>query len=175
MGHVGATRDGEPTVFWVGIGKAAQLKFQCQTGMKASGKAEPVRDDRLERDDYYKVSQLKLTPGPVNTVNNAPPWEGVPPELTLYRARGHRRLSAKTYESRCITCQWACRMPVIMTIDQWNPQNVQYRFETFCYGPKACSLYQAGPTRKVPGRNGMSWEEEDWVDEQATAHRSLNE
>jgi len=40
------------------------------------------------------------------------------------------------------------------------------RFETFCYGPKSCALYRAGPTRKVPGRKGMSWEEEDWVDEE---------
>ncbi|MFB0555220.1 MAG: hypothetical protein ACETWQ_18085 [Phycisphaerae bacterium] len=29
------------------------------------------------------------------------------------------------------------------------------------YGPKSCSFYKAGPTRKVPGRKGMSWEEED--------------
>ena len=35
----------------------------------------------------------------------------------------------------------------------------------YSYGPKSCSLYRAGPTRKVPGRKGMSWEEEDWVDE----------
>ncbi len=32
-------------------------------------------------------------------------------------------------------------------------------------------LYKAGPTRKVPGRQGMSWEEEDWVDEGAVRHR----
>ena len=34
-----------------------------------------------------------------------------------------------------------------------------------------CLLYRAGPMRKVPGRKGMSWEEEDWVDEDATSHR----
>jgi hypothetical protein len=38
-------------------------------------------------------------------------------------------------------------------------------------GPKSCRFYKAGPTRKVPGRKGMTWEEEDWVDEEATAHR----
>jgi len=31
--------------------------------------------------------------------------------------------------------------------------------------------YKPGPTRKVPGRKGMSWEEEDWVDEEAVRHR----
>jgi hypothetical protein len=49
------------------------------------------------------------------------------------------------------------------------------RFETFCYGPKSCALYRAGATRKVPGRKGMSWEEEDWVDEDATEHRGPDE
>ena len=51
----------------------------------------------------------------------------------------------------------------------------EHRFETFCYGPKSCPLYRAGPTRKVPGRKGMSWEEEDWVDEDATEHRGPDE
>ena len=64
---------------------------------------------------------------------------------------------------------------VEIIIDQWNPSQRRYRFETFCYGPKSCSLYKAGPTRKVPGRKGMSWEEEDWVDEEATAHRGEDE
>ena len=43
------------------------------------------------------------------------------------------------------------------------------------YGPKSCPIYKAGPTRKVPGRKGMSWEEEDWIDEEATAHRGMDE
>jgi len=51
----------------------------------------------------------------------------------------------------------------------------QYRFETFCYGPKSCRFYKPGPTRKVQGRKGMSWEEEDWVDEEATSHRGFDE
>lgn len=62
-------------------------------------------------------------------------------------------------------------MPVEMIIDHWNPSKKRYRFETFCYGPKNCSLYRAGPTRKVPGRKGMSYTEEDWGDEDATSHR----
>ena len=43
--------------------------------------------------------------------------------------------------------------------------------ETFCYGPLSCPLFRPGPTRKVPGRKGMVWEEGDWVDADATAHR----
>ncbi len=62
-------------------------------------------------------------------------------------------------------------MPVEMIIDQWKPQEKRCRQENFCYGPKSCSFYRPGATRKVPGRQGMAWEEEDWVDEEATAHR----
>ncbi|MBW2096662.1 MAG: hypothetical protein JRI80_17465 [Deltaproteobacteria bacterium] len=49
------------------------------------------------------------------------------------------------------------------------------RLETFCYGPKRCAFYRPGPTRKVPGRKAMSYTEEDWVDEDATAHRGAYE
>jgi len=66
-------------------------------------------------------------------------------------------------------------MAVEMIVDQWNPANKKFRFETFCYGPKSCPFYAAGPARKVPGRRGMTWEEEDWVDEEATAHRGRDE
>jgi len=58
---------------------------------------------------------------------------------------------------------------------QFYPSNKQYRYETFCYGPESCSSYRAGPNRKVAGRKGMSWEKEDWVDEDAPAHRAIDE
>lgn len=72
---------------------------------------------------------------------------------------------------KCTTCIWGCEMAVEMIIDHWNPSVRRSRRETFCYGPKSCPSYKAGPTRQVPGRKGMTWEEEDWVDEDATAHR----
>jgi len=58
-----------------------------------------------------------------------------------------------------------------MIIDHWNPSHRRYRTETFCYGPLACRLYRPGPERKVPGRRGMTYTEESWIDEDATAHR----
>ena len=64
-------------------------------------------------------------------------------------------------------------MAVDMIIDQWNPSRRRYRTETFCYGPLACPFYESGPARKVPGRHGMSYTEDDWVDVDATSyHRS---
>ena len=162
-------------IFWVGIGKAAQerLKFEC--GISAKGKANPVQNPQIETVEYYKVSALKVTGRIEEPALNSPPWLGVPPDLESYRLRGHRRLSARTYETKCSNCKWGCRMPVIITIDHWNPDMRQYRNETFCYGPKSCGFYKAGPTRKVPGRTGMLWEEEDWVDDEAIAHREPNE
>ncbi len=160
--------------FLVGIGGAAQAKHQFRAGDILSGRAEPVADSKLEPVEFYKASALKIIERIVEGVS-PPPWLGVPPELTVYRERGHRRLDAKTYTARCSSCIWGCRMPVEMILDQWNPSQRKYRFETFCYGPRSCSLYRSGPTRKVPGRRGMSWEEEDWVDEEATAHRSHDE
>ena len=78
-----------------------------------------------------------------------PPWHGVPPALPVYRERGHRRLDTRTYESKCTTCIWGCRMSVEIIVDQRKPDRRRYRFETFCYGPRSCPLYHAGATRKV--------------------------
>jgi hypothetical protein len=62
-------------------------------------------------------------------------------------------------------------MAVELIIDHWNPGNRRHRTETYCYGPKSCRLYRPGPSRKVPGRGGMSFDEGDWVDDEETAHR----
>lgn len=158
----------------VGIGKAAQKKHQFCIGDEIEGECLPVADQRLESVEFYKATKLKKT-GSNNTNTDPPPWKTIPPDLDIYRQRGHRRLSAQTYGKKCITCLWGCRMPVEIIIDNWNPSRRKYRLETFCYGPLSCELYKAGPTRKVEGRNGMIWEEEDWVDENATGHREFDE
>lgn len=67
-------------------------------------------------------------------------------------------------------------MAVDIITDHWYRSQKRYRAETFCYGPLSCRLYEAGPTRTVPGRMGTSWEEEeDWVDQDAVAHRDADE
>ena len=156
--------------FKIAVGKSAHEKRQFHAGMEASGFTVMVPDPRLETAQFYKTSGIKVNKA-AEAGLPAPPFLGVPPDLQTYRSRGHRRLDTRTYESKCTTCIWGCRMPVEMIIDHWNPSKKRYRFETFCYGPKTCPLYRSGPTRKVPGRRGMSYTEEDWVDEDATAHR----
>jgi len=166
---------GEERTFTVGIGKEAQAKHQFEPGDIVIGRSGSVEDPRTEVAEYYKTSELKLDEKGSEPTGSPPPWLGIPPALEVYRQRGHRRLDPRTYGIRCGACIWGCRMPVEMIIDQWNPRQKRYRFEAFCYGPKSCSFYRAGPTRKVPGRQGMTWEEEDWVDEDAVSHRGIDE
>lgn len=167
--------DGQEREFLIGIGKAAQAKYQFKAGDLVRGDAYPVADSRTETVEFYKTSKLEIVEQSDPAIIIPPPWFGIPPELEIYRQRGHRRLDPRTYASHCKQCIWGCLMPVEMIIDQWKPDKIQYRTETFCYGPKSCELYNAGPTRKVPGRKGMTWEEEAWVDEEATAHRGIDD
>ncbi len=167
--------EGEGRTFTVGIGKETQAKHQFRAGDAVSGKSEEVRDHRSESSEYYKTGELRVMEKGMEQEGLGPPWHGFAPVLEVYRERGHRRLDPRTYDVKCKTCIWGCRMPVEMIIDQWNPKKKKYRFETFCYGPKSCVFYKAGPTRKVPGRKGMTWEEENWVDEDAVSHRGMDE
>jgi len=168
--------DNTNTTFSIGIGKAAHAKHQFKVNDIISGECVPVPDPDTEPTEYYKVSKLKLITRSTTISNTSSPWELVPPELEVYRDRGHRRLAARTYEVFCSSCMWGARMPVEIINDNWNPRGQRkYRFETFCYGPLNCKLYKAGPNRKVEGRNGMVYVEEDWVDVQMTEHRDPDE
>lgn len=161
--------------FSIGIGKAVHAQHQFRVNDIISGECVPVPDPDLEPTQYYKVSKLKvISPGSI--INTLSPWELVPPELEVYRERGHRRLAARTYDTKCSSCMWGARMSVEIIIDNWNPRGrKKYRFETFCYGPLNCKLYKAGPNRKVEGRNGMVYVEEDWVDAMNVEHRREDE
>ena len=161
--------------FTIGIGNATQAKYAFRCGDLVKGESVLARDPKLETAEYYKTTGLQLVSRSERPSMNAPPWLEAPPTLEADRRRGHRRLDSRTYECKCTSCVWGCRMPVEMIVDQWNPTDRRYRVETFCYGPKSCAFYRAGPTRKVPGRKGMIWEEENWVDEDATAHRGPDE
>jgi hypothetical protein len=172
---IAGTIDDEETTFSIGIGKAAQAKFNLKVNDIISGECLPVPDPDMEPVDYYKVSKLaKVAEGEPGSLST--PWELVAPELEVYRERGHRRLAARTYDSKCSSCMWGARMPVEIIVDNWNPRGQRKcRFETFCYGPLSCKLYKAGPNRKVQGRKGMVYVEEDWVDQMMTEHRDPDE
>ena len=165
----------EERQFLLGIGEGSQEKHAFQAGCEISGCCLPVEDPRKEPVEFYRVTGIEMFATTTAQSPNPPPWLGIPPALSIYRERGHRRLDTRTFDDKCTTCLWGCRMAVEMIVDHWNPGVKRHRFETFCYGPKSCSFYRSGPTRKVPGRRGMSFEEEDWIDEEATAHRGPDE
>ena len=104
------TLDGEineqKTTFSIGIGKAAHTKHQFKVNDVISGECVPVPDPDTEPTEYYKVSKLKLITRSTTITNTSPPWEWVPPELEVYRERGHRRLAARIYEVFCSSCMW---------------------------------------------------------------------
>ncbi|SRR5260221_7746723 len=170
-GNVGT----EARAFLLCVGLGAHARHQFRAGDTVSGDALPVVDPGLETVGFYKIGKLKVRGREAEEEPLAPPWLGVPPPLAVYRERGHRRLAARTYQIKCARCIWGCQMPVEMIIAQWDPSKRRYRTETFCYGPRSCPLYQSGPARKVPGRRGMTYTEEDWVDIEATSHRRLDE
>lgn len=156
-----------------GITEAQQQSLGLRAGDVVRGHAVWLSDS--DRDPAeYAASRIEVIERAADP-SAPPPWLDVPPDLSVYQQRGYRRLATRTYSSKCAGCIWACRMAVEMTIDHWKPRNKKHRTETFCFGPLSCRLYKAGPTRKVPGRRGMTWVEEDWVDEDATGHRDLDD
>ena len=161
--------------FVVGITEEAQEEHQIRVGDVVASQERPVADPWPEMPELFEANELEVSGERGEPAEKPPPFLGVPPALEVYEERGYRRLDPRTYAGTCTACLWGCKMAVEMIIDQWNPSKRRYRTETFCFGPKSCPRYKAGPTRKVPGRKGMRWEEDDWVDEDATAHRDPDE
>lgn len=173
--RINGTCGGQALEVMIAVGEGAHQKHRFQAGMDIKGQSATVDDPRKETAGLYRTSGIKVINEAETGKFSGPPFLGVPPDLEIYRSRGHLRLDVRTYDSKCTSCIWGCRMPVEMIVDHWNPSQKRYRFETFCYGPKSCALYRSGPTRKVPGRKGMSYTEEDWIDEDATSHREPDE
>lgn len=170
QGRVGETS----REFVVAIGHKTHERLHFTPGGQAEGDAEWCPDPERTGVHLHKAARLSFFAG-AQPSQEPPPWTGPPPALSVYRARGHRRLAAQRYASHCWRCQWGARMPVSIIIDQWQPHIRRHRIETFCYGPLSCPWYRPGPVRTVPGRKGMIWTEEDWVDAEATAHRGPDE
>ncbi|HOT37979.1 MAG TPA: hypothetical protein PLT86_15050, partial [Candidatus Latescibacteria bacterium] len=119
--RIDGTCSGEAGEFLIAVGEGAHEKHRFQTGMELVGQSVPVEDPRKETAALYKTSGLKVVKNAEGETPAGPPFIWVPPDLETYRARGHRRLDARTYDTKCTTCIWGCRMPVEMIIDQWNP------------------------------------------------------
>ena len=143
--RVEGTIGDEPGEFIIAMGKAAHEKHQFRVGMEASGLAVPIPDPRLETAGFYKTSGVKILKRAVDASGAGPPFHGAPPDLDTYRIRGHRRLDSRTYETKCSTCMWGCRMPVEMIIDHWNPSKKSTGSKPSATAPRAVRF--SGPDR----------------------------
>ena len=109
---------------------------------------------------FAKVAVIERASG---EVPSPPPWLGVPPDLAVYRERGHRRLDARTYEAQCLVCIWGCRMPVEMIVDQWNPSQKRLPLRDLLLRPQVLSLYRPAQSGRFPavagcvGRRKTGW------------------
>jgi hypothetical protein len=106
QGRVGGTS----REFLVAIGPKTHERLQFAPGGQAGGDAEWCPDPERTGVDLHKAAHLSFVAG-AQPSQEPPPWTGPPPALSVYRARGHRRLAAQRYASHCWRCQWGARMP----------------------------------------------------------------
>jgi len=100
-------------IFQVALGPAAHQKHQFRVADRVRGVGSFVADPHTELADLYKVAKLELLERGAEASPPPPPWIGVPPPLSVYRERGHRRLNARTYDARCASlcgaAEWLSR------------------------------------------------------------------
>lgn len=100
----------EAREFLVGVGEGAHAKHRFRAGDTVAGVAIPVADPRLETVEFYNVSDLRVSAGEIAEETQPPPWHGIPPPLSIYRERGHRRLARertkKNARAACGAASW---------------------------------------------------------------------
>ena len=101
------------------------------------------------------------------------PWTDEVPALSVYDWRGCRMLDKSRWKGKCFTCKLACMANVTIEYN-WGVTQ-KFRFETFCYGPKNCSLYKMGRPRAVPYKDCGSSYDEGWLDDICTENRGDDE
>ena len=123
-GHV----DGVARQFTVRIGPGMQAKHAIHAGDLLAGVARQPADPAREAADLYRASGLRFEARGPEPSLAGPPWTVLPKALEVYRERGHRRLHARTYDAKCRSCSWGCRMAVEIIIDPWAPLPREHRF-----------------------------------------------
>jgi hypothetical protein len=166
---------GEAEDYRIGVRRLTLTKHDLRVGDELAARSAPPDPTEHDIVDGLGARQLKVLKRGPRRPSSPPPWRGVPPALKVYIERGFRRLSATTYRSKCTSCIWGCEMAVETRACSWGVQQPQFRREAFCYGPKSCSLYQAGPERRIEGIDGRVYIEGDAEDEERTSDRGWDE
>ena len=166
--------DGKKGRFSVAISEKQQKKMQFHIGDEISGTAWTKKYPKWEYADYYRAGALKKKcQGPDPDEEAREPWVGEAPGLSVYDWRGCRMLDKRRWSSKCFKCKWAAMANVAIEYN-WGVSQ-RFRFESFCYGPKNCSLYEMGKPRAVPYIYEGSHFDEGWLDDICTERRGDDE
>ena len=163
--------ESEPHTFVVAVSGTQQGKYHFHIGDKISGTAWTKKYAKWEFADYYRAGALKKIDAakaddkPVRV----PPWTDETPGVDVYNWRGCRMLARSRWAKKCFTCKWAAMANVAIEYD-WGVQQ-KFRYESFCYGPRSCPLFDMGKPRPVPYKgDGVNYDE-GWMDEICTQNR----
>ena len=161
--------------FSVAISEKQQQGGGFRIGDIVQGTAWTKQYPEREYADYYRAGALKQIKTAVDTAETTgPPWITVPPNMSIYEARGARMLSQSLWKTKCFQCVWAAMANVEIMWD-FDKGISKYRFESFCYGPKSCRLYKMGRPRAVPYKGRGSSLDEGWLDDLCTESRGYDE
>ena len=164
------TAEGEEKSFAVAISEKNQQKYHFHIGDEISGSAWTKLHPKLEYADYYRVGALKkISEVPAPDEDAKSPWLGEVPELAVYDRRGCRMLDTKIWKGKCFKCKWACMANVTIEYN-WGVSQ-KHRFESFCYGPKNCELYDMGNVRSVPDKDLGTLYDDGCLDDLCTGKR----
>lgn len=164
----------EEKKFTVAISEKQQMKLHCHIGDVISGTGWTKKYPDLEYADYYRAGALKkLKEGSTADAETGEPWTDEAPSLSVYDWRGCRMLDKSCWNKKCFTCKWAAMANVTIEYN-WGVSQ-KFRFESFCYGPKNCSLYKMGRPRAVPDKQLGSLYDEGWLDDICTENRDDEE
>ena len=156
--------------FTIAISAAQQEKQHFHIGDQITGTAWTKVYPQCEYADYYRAGALKKTLAvPTPSAVLSPPWTDETPALSVYQWRGCAMLDKRRWSSKCFQCKWAAMANVAIEYNWGRTQ--KFRFESFCYGPRSCKLYNKGKARAVPDKQIGILYDEGWLDEICTENR----
>ena len=162
--------------FLVGIGTGTQAKHRFRAGDVPKGESQPVADPRSEPVDYYKTVRLELRArGPAR-------WRLLPrPGSAASRTAGvpgARPPASRSPDLRGEVPRVPLGMPHAGRYDRGPveaPRRRPLPLRDLLLRAEVLPALPAGAAAQGAGRKGVTWEEADWVDKDATAHRAADE
>ena len=162
--------EGEEKHFSIAISEKVQEKYRFHIGDCISGTGWTKKYPKLEYADYYRIGSLKkIKEVPYTDNESGPPWTSEVPPASVYDWRGCRILEVRRWRGKCFQCKWAAMANVAIEYD-WGVKQ-QFKFESFCYGPKNCKYYNMGHPRSVPNKRTGTLYDDGCLDEILTENR----